>query len=176
MKSGYRSVTMDMVAAQAGVTKAAVYYHFKDKGSLFISTARSILSQARRATENILALRRPLRERLHEIASVVLALPLPFTSFDAMMHEAASDLSAEQLRQVRHQEQRVVRVVENAIVEAARAREIRTDDPALAAHAFLAMLRVGQMRDEKGAFRFPDTERTAERIISLLWEGVGPPS
>ncbi len=34
-KGGYRGVTMDMIAKEVGITKAALYYHFKDKSHLY---------------------------------------------------------------------------------------------------------------------------------------------
>jgi len=34
-KYGYTGVSMDTIAKKAGITKAAIYYHFKNKASLF---------------------------------------------------------------------------------------------------------------------------------------------
>ena len=34
-KGGYKGVTMDMIAKEVGITKAALYYHFKDKSHLY---------------------------------------------------------------------------------------------------------------------------------------------
>lgn len=34
-KYGYDGVSMDMIAKKAGITKAAIYYHFKSKSELF---------------------------------------------------------------------------------------------------------------------------------------------
>ncbi len=175
MEKGYRSVTIEMVAEAAGVTKPAVYYHFKDKSSLLVATTEAVFKEARRATGALLAAKGPLRQRLQRIAEVVLALPQPFTQFDTMMHEAATELSAEQLTQIREEEQAVYAVVEDAMAQAAESGEIVAPDPQLAAHAFLALLRLGQMRGEDGRHRFPDTTRTAQLLVSALWEGIGAP-
>ena len=34
-KYGYSGVSMDAIAKKAGISKAAIYYHFKNKASLF---------------------------------------------------------------------------------------------------------------------------------------------
>jgi AcrR family transcriptional regulator len=174
MARGYRAVTMDAVAKAAGVTKPAVYYHFKDKASILVAVARLVFSRARDGTTAILARPVPLRERLQAIARVVFALPHPFTVFDAMMHEVESELAPEQLAEIRAEERSLTALMERTILDAAAAGEIRTDDPVLAAHAFLALLRVGQARDPEGCRRFTDISATAERLVAIFWEGVGP--
>ena len=174
MDIGYRAVTMEMVADAAGVTKVSVYYHFKDKATLFVATAHALFARARSATEMLLAKDEPLRIRLRQIAVIVLSLPQPFTSFDAAMHEATADLSPEQIAGVRSEERGANAVIERAMRKAAEAGEICAPDPVLIAHAFLALLRVGQTRGEDGNPQFPDAERTAEALIKALWEGIGP--
>jgi len=174
MARGYRAVTMELVAEAAGVTKPAVYYHFKDKGSLLVAVAGLVFSRAQSATETVLAKATPLADRLREIAVIVLSLPQPFTAFDAMMHEAQGELAAEQMLEIHKAQRSVFQVIETTLVDAAARGEIRTDDPVLVAHAFLALLRVGQTRDERGERRFPDVTGTAGRLVAALWEGIEP--
>jgi TetR/AcrR family transcriptional repressor of mexJK operon len=174
MEQGYRATTMEAVAAAAGLSKPAVYYHFQDKGSLFVAAARLVLARATAATEAILAQARPLRDRLQAIAATVFSLPQPFTVFDAMMHEARSELRAGQIDAIRQAEDALARLVEAVLLRAAERGEIRSEDPVLVAHGFLALLRVGQARDDKGQRRFPDPERTAARVVGILWDGIDP--
>lgn len=174
MDKGYRAVTMDMVAEAAGLTKAAVYYHFRDKPSLMVQAVLAALGQARLGTEAVLAGPGTLRQRLEALAASVLRLPQPFSAFDAMLHEAEADLSPEQLGQIRAEEQRVAEVVETAIRAGAARGEVRADNPALVAHAFVSLLRAGQARLPDGAPRFPDTAGTAQVLVELLWEGIDP--
>lgn len=174
MDAGYRAVTMDMVGEPAGVTKATVYYHFPDKTSLFVATSEHVFSQARQASQRVLAQNGPLRSRLYEIARIVLGLPRPFTSFDVMLHEALAELSPEQLGQVRAAQHSVDAVIEQAFRDASSRGEIATVSPTLAAHAFIALLRLGQTRNEAGDLRFPEPEAAAAQVIALLWNGIAP--
>ncbi len=174
MDRGYRAVTVEMVAEAAGLTKAAVYYHFKDKATLLVEAARAVFAQARQATQAILTRPEPLRARLEAVAAIVLGLPQPFTAFDAMMQEAEADLAPEQLEAIRTEQERVAAVVEDAITEGARRGDIRADNPTLVAHAFIALLRVGQARRVDGTPRFSDARATAHTLMDLLWMGVSP--
>jgi len=176
MTYGYRSVTIDMVAEKAGLTKAAVYYHFRDKAALVVAASHHVFDQARRGTELILARPAPLRARLTAIAEVVLALPHPFTAYDTLVHEASFELSDEALREIRTAEQTVATIVEQAIIDAAAAGDLVTSHPVLVAHAFIALLRVGQTRTVDGRPRFPDIAATARVLVDTLWDGVGPAS
>lgn len=173
MDAGYRAVTIDMVAEAAGVTKAAVYYHFKDKASLFVATAHFVFDRAFAGTQALLARPEPLREQLVQIAEIVLLLPQPFTNFDAMMHEAKVELAPEQVTEVLRRQHQVEHLIEATLLEAAAEGTIRTDDPILAAHAFLALLRVGQALQDDGQKRFPDARRTGEFLVRILWDGIG---
>ncbi len=174
MDKGYRAVTMDMVADEAGLTKAAVYYHFRDKPSLMVAAVRATLNQARRGTEALLAGPGTLRERLEAVAGTVLRLPQPFSAFDAMLHEAESDLSPEQMVQVRADEQLVADAVAAAVRAGSARGEVRAVNPDLVAHAFVSLLRAGQARLPDGSPRFPDTGGTAEALVGLLWKGLDP--
>ena len=174
LERGYRAVSVETVAAAAGVTKAAVYYHFADKPSLMTEAARVTFARARQATEAVLARPLPLRQRLEAIATIVLGLPQSFTEFDTMMHEARADLSPAQIADILAQERSVSGLLEEAVADAAARGELRTEAPVLVAHAVLAMLRVGQARGADGNPLFPDHAATARALIALLWDGVGP--
>ena len=174
MEHGYRGVTMDMVADAAGLTKAAVYYHFHDKASLVVACMQRTFEGARRATEQILAQDRPLVERLEEMARVVLGLPQPFVAFNVLMHEAQSELSPEQVATLREAEASVTVPLEDEVRRALERGEIKVEDPLLLVHSFVAALRVGQSVGADGRPLFPDRRRTAQVLVSLFWRGVGP--
>jgi len=174
MVKGYHAVTMEMVAEASGVTKAAVYYHFADKGSLFVAATASALQRAHEATVAVLGRNETLRSRLEDIAAVVLSLPQPFIQFEALMREAEGELSPDQVERVLEDERRLEDAIGLAIRDAAERGEIRAPDPHLAVHAYLGLLRVGQSRDGRGRLRFPDARRAAHLLVGIFWEGVQP--
>ena len=43
MQEGFRGISMRQIAEAVGVTKAALYYHFKDKEELFVAIVEEYL-------------------------------------------------------------------------------------------------------------------------------------
>lgn len=72
--NGYEGVSMDQIAAAAGVSKLTVYSHFGDKDALFVEAARLYCEQKVPETFFEPAPNTPLRERLLEIAQTYLAM------------------------------------------------------------------------------------------------------
>lgn len=65
---GYERVSMDQIAAEAGVSKLTVYSHFGDKDSLFAEVVKSHCEQQLPTELFEFAPDMPLRDRLMEIA------------------------------------------------------------------------------------------------------------
>lgn len=175
MEYGYRGVTMEMVADAAGLTKAAVYYHFHDKASLVVAAMQRTFDMARTATQAILAQPKPLAERMEELAQIVLGLPQPFVAFGALMHEAQAELTPAQALVMREAEASVTRPLEEAVLQAVALGEVHAEDPLLLAHSFVAALRIGQSFTPEGLPLFPNHTRTARALVSLLWHGIDRP-
>ena len=172
LEYGYRGVTMEMVADAAGLTKAAVYYHFHDKASLVVASMQWTFELARSATEAILARPLPLAARLEVLAQAVLGLPQPFTSFGTLLHEAQAELSPDQMQALREAEASVTQPLERAILAAMADGEIQVEDPLLLVHSFVAALGVGQIVAQNGKPLFPDLPRTARMLVSVMFRGI----
>jgi AcrR family transcriptional regulator len=174
MEEGYSAVTMERVAERAGVTKAALYYHFPNKPALLVAGAEYVFRRARQETAQIMAWERPLRDRLIAVARIVLGLPPIFSRFEGMMSEAVRDLSSEQITAIRQAHQSVIAVVEGSIQDAAARGEIHPPDGLLAAHAYITLLTLGHVQNPEGRRLFPDPHKTAALIVDTLWRGIGP--
>jgi len=74
VEQGYDGVSMDQIAAAAGVSKLTVYSHFGDKDALFAASARAYCEQ--RLPPELFAAHPdvPLRERMLEIAQAFYAM------------------------------------------------------------------------------------------------------
>ncbi len=172
MELGYRAVTMGMVAERAGVTKAAVYYHFTDKAALLTEALVARFHQIGEATDRILARADPLRERLLALATMVLGMPEPLTRVEILVRVASPDLSEVQREAIRV----AIRAVDDSVIAAIRdgigRGEVRVLDPELLGRSFMTLMRVGGLRTQAGALRFPDPEGTARALVDMLWYGV----
>jgi TetR/AcrR family acrAB operon transcriptional repressor len=67
---GYNGTSIDRIAKSAGLTKGAIYYHFKDKEDLIFAAVKNRVSQfERRITEDLLPVEDP-RVTLRQVAEV----------------------------------------------------------------------------------------------------------
>lgn len=71
---GFDGVSMDQIAAAAGVSKLTVYSHFGDKETLFAAAARSFCEQQMPSSLFTLEPGTPVRERLLTIARAFYAM------------------------------------------------------------------------------------------------------
>ncbi len=69
---GYHATSIDRIAKAAGLTKGAVYYHFKDKEELLFAAVKDRISQfERRVTSDILPVQDPV-DALRRVTDVCL--------------------------------------------------------------------------------------------------------
>lgn len=69
---GYNGVSMSEIAQAAGITKAALYYHFADKESLFLEVIRTKTAGLAVDLERIMAQHADLETLLREVALFLL--------------------------------------------------------------------------------------------------------
>ncbi len=79
-KSGYESTSMSEIAKKAGMEKASLYYHFKDKDQLFAAVMESVWSKMaeylRKLTSDEKFMKKPSRYVLAYILSHILKMNL----------------------------------------------------------------------------------------------------
>lgn len=74
VQHGYGGVSMDQIAAEAGVSKLTVYSHYGDKDSLFAAAVQAHCERGMPTELFVPAPNVPLRVRLSEIAHAFLAM------------------------------------------------------------------------------------------------------
>ncbi len=174
MEHGYKGVSMEMVAARAGVTKAAIYYHFPDKPTLVVAVSEWIFARAASQTSKLLAENEPLHVRLQKVAEGFFHIPDPFVRFAIMMGEATSDLSPEQIATIRTHEAQIGNLLISTFEQSTAAHECRAIDPVFLAHSFIAFLNLGSAIDTEGKKKFPDPHAAAQSLVDLFWNGIRP--
>lgn len=69
-KYGYAATSIDRIAKAAGVTKGAVYYHFKDKEEMLLESVRNRISQFERRVVQEVEVAGPAGDALRELARI----------------------------------------------------------------------------------------------------------
>ncbi|PMC34426.1 TetR/AcrR family transcriptional regulator [Bacillus sp. UMB0899] len=167
---GYESVSMQQVAEASNVTKASVYYYFKDKATLFTKAVSSMFQRITTRVEELLQSSKGLKERLYEV--VLEHLKRPHVDFETLLQEASSSLSEDHIREIRESEQYIHQALEGIFKQAVENGEIVTTSPLLLAHAFsnVTMIRnKTELITEFGGY-----EKTAQALVDLFWTGIGP--
>ncbi len=170
MENGYESVSMNMVAQHSGVTKASVYYYFPTKNELFVACMVAVLVNVKQRIESILAQPGSFRERLVLISQNYLRVPQ--VHMDGMVEKLKHHLSEEQHERLNRHENALYEALEQGFADAVKDGEIHCDEPFLAAHLYVSMLKVGERRYSNNETLFESNEEAAAKIVAFLWRGI----
>ncbi|MFB9280107.1 TetR/AcrR family transcriptional regulator [Cohnella cellulosilytica] len=170
MELGYEPVSVNMIAARAGVTKASVYYYFDNKAVLFTAAVTQMMRRIRSVTERIIEANGTLRERLVQIALAKMTKLQAHIEFESLMREALASLSEEQKAEIREAEHGIHEALAAEFARAMADGELAKGHPMLLSHAFSALLMVGS-RERIGDEAFAP-ERLATAVADLFLHGA----
>jgi AcrR family transcriptional regulator len=121
---GYKRVALEQIAAEAGISRAALYLHFKNKEAIFRALARQVHERAQAAVEDAAARPGTLDAQLEAILQAKLG------QFFALVHDTphAAEILDEKSRLcgdlTEEFRKRFLRVLRDAIVAAGERGEI----------------------------------------------------
>jgi AcrR family transcriptional regulator len=170
MEKGYESVSMNEVAKQTGVTKATVYYYFPTKTDLFVASMIEVLSRVDERIRVLLEQPGSFYNRLIHVATNYLKVPQ--VHMDGMLEKVKHHLTIEQHQQLIAHENALFQRLQEGFNSASKNDEIVCDNPVLAAHIFVSMLKVGERKYTDDEKLFASPEEAAEGIVSFLWRGI----
>ena len=137
----YETVTMEAVAARAGVSKMTLYSHFADKETIFETVVREMSDEMMSAISGPDQGEAPLRERLNRIGIAFLTVVLD-ASVRMIRHTLSASLHADQALARRFYDAGPgrTRLALSAIIEGAAARgELTIDSPEWAADDLISL-------------------------------------
>ncbi|WP_226668963.1 TetR/AcrR family transcriptional regulator [Metabacillus litoralis] len=170
MTYGYEVVSMQQVADASNVTKASVYYYFKDKATLFTTAVSSMFQRITKRVEELLNSSKGLENRLYKVT--LEHLQRPHVDFETLLQEASSSLTEDHIREIRASEKEIHKALENIFKQAMENGEIVTTSPLLLAHAFSTVTMIKNKTElitELGGY-----EKTAQSLVDLFWTGIAP--
>ncbi|MDM5193669.1 TetR/AcrR family transcriptional regulator [Bacillus hominis] len=171
LTQNYQVVSMDEVAKECGVTKATVYYYYSTKADLFTATMIQMMIRIRENMDQILSTNKALEARLLDFAKVYLHATMDI-DMKNFMKDAKLSLSEEQLKQLKNAEDNMYKVLEKALDNAINLGEIPKGNPKFSAHAFVALLSMGNFKDENHNPITANIDELAKEIVSFYWNGL----
>ncbi|MFD9626641.1 TetR/AcrR family transcriptional regulator [Peribacillus muralis] len=170
MTYGYDGVSMEQVADASNVTKASVYYYFKNKATLFSIAVSSMFRRIKEQTDKLLHSSKGLKHRLYEVTFE--HLKRPHIDFETLLQEASLSLTEEHIQEIRTAENEVHQALENIFKQAMENGEIVVSNSLLLAHAFSTVTMIRNKRELITELGGP--EKTSQALVDLFWVGIGP--
>ncbi|MFH1349327.1 MAG: TetR/AcrR family transcriptional regulator [Pseudomonadota bacterium] len=171
-KKGYDRATLQDIADRVGITKAALYYYFKNKHDLLYEVIGTLVDKGIRELTNIVERPVSIEEKIH------LAFEEHFSSYESsfphygvLLHEKLTLLPSDIERQMKEKTRRYLSLWEQLIMEGVKGAELRDDlPPKLMVWAAMGMSNwVYKWASPKGRFRFQEIARF---FSSIFLEGT----
>ena len=170
---GYKSVSIRDIAQACGVTNAAIYYHFKNKESLFAEVlenhAGRLSDHMRRAAAGETDIREQVVAMLTEYATLAAHRRSPLFT---LRHKSAG-LDREQARQ---QHARLIGVIlmpiETALNQAVESRELRPLPEEYSAASLLLGMLHGMFQHRRMCCHAIVSPEDVRIIVDIFWNGM----
>ncbi len=174
---GYKRVSLEQIAQETGISRAALYLHFRNKEDLFRALARQLLERAQAEAEEAAARPAPLAARLSAI------LEAKIVRIHELIHDSphAAEILDENSRQCGDLgeafRKRFLRLVRGAFAAADAAGEIRLRSAGLEAGEAAELLvdaAKGLERRGAGGANPARYRRRLARLVELFVAGISP--
>ncbi|MGA7671747.1 MAG: TetR/AcrR family transcriptional regulator [Nitrolancea sp.] len=172
---GYSEVSMQQIADAVGMTKAALYYHFRDKDDLFASVVVREMSQQRESIEREIEREDSLDRTVERIARLYFDQLSPDSL--RMMTDFKSHVPESRHEEVHAELENFVTSITTLFNRAADRHEIRDIQPRMAAFLFFHTLvgyLINSVRDPQ-ITPASDPEAAAKLVASVVLHGIAAP-
>lgn len=164
---------MREIAEACQLSKAAIYYHFKNKEDLFIENLRQALEELGRTVEQASGEGADCRERMTNIASAYLDMVMRKKSLVRLAAEMMGELGAETEEVVISYHRQIPGLIESVLADGVANREFKPVDVSFAALCFIGILNAFMIeRIWGGAAKASTDEDVVERVVDLLFYGI----
>jgi AcrR family transcriptional regulator len=138
---GYHGLAMRQISEAVGVSKAALYYHFKDKEELFVAILSSNLNEIENAIDHIQSGQAPYRDQIILFVEYVLNQPAEQRAIIRLGSQEIAQLGAtarQKFDETYHE--KFIGKLQNIFQSGVNNGEFRPIDPAIATWALLGMM------------------------------------
>ena len=170
---GYAETSMQEIADSVGMTKPALYYHFKDKQDLLLAVLSREIELGHKAFVSILSSRKSLAERLQEGA--VWTFSRIKGDLGRLMNDMHRMLPADRVMEFKSKHSMPVDMVCAMLNEAKKSGELTSDvDPKILSQLYIGMI-FGQLAMQNSEeLQNLDAERLGKIVAQVFLEGACP--
>lgn len=174
IQQGYHGLSMRQIAEALGVSKAALYYYFRDKEELFLAILDSYLDEMEAALRFIQLEQDGARQRIRAMVDMILLQPAEQRALIRLSSQEMAQLSLparQAFDQAYHQ--KFIDPIRKIFSEGIQRGELRPVDPNVAAWALLGMMY---------PYFYPvhssdllTSEKAAEHLTQIFLDGMAQP-
>ena len=170
-RRGYAAVSLGEIAAEVGVSKAALYHHFSSKDALFAAVMRETLLAIGGAIRRTADAPGEVAEKLRLLIEIALLRVPMEADMGSMMRDAEEHLPAELRREIAEAEGALWDAMEGLMRQGVERGELKGHEPRILAHAFWELLGgfVGRRAREAGLAGRPDV---ADAVADIFLTGA----
>ncbi len=171
IQQGYHGLAMQRISDALGVTKAALYYHFKDKEELFLAVLTDYLDEMETALDQIMAKPATCREKTEDFMEYVLVQPAEQRAIIRLASQEMSQLSAPARKTFeRVYRKKFIGKVEAILTSGMERGEFKRIRPEVATWTLLGMMYPYFYPTNAGSSGLSD--ETIQQILSVFLDGV----
>ena len=174
IEHGYHGLSMRQIAAAVGVTKPALYYHFKDKESLFLAILETYLAKIEKLLDEIFTTDASSHQQIRLLVERILHQPTDQRAVIRLASQEMAHLSADaRIAFGESYHNRFIGRIQT-MVEAGMARgELRQGNPQVATWTLLGMLYPYFYPVHSNHVVLSD--EAIDQLVSIYLEGVSSP-
>jgi AcrR family transcriptional regulator len=171
---GYHGLSMRQIAEAVGVTKAALYYHFKDKETLFLAILVTYLEKVEELIHQVQAEGDTCRERIRLLVQHILRQPAEQRAVIRLASQEIVQVSAaarQAFRVTYHKE--FIDIIQAMMEAGIASGELRPMDPHLATWTLLGMIHPYLYPADSDDVELSD--EAIEQMVTIYLDGVAMP-
>lgn len=167
----YDDVTMSGIAREAGMTKGAIYHHFKSKKELFLKMMVRYLTQLEIVLHQAVQGEGTARQRLADLTTLYLQMPLHEQQLIQLVRRDNSRFTgAERTTLVRAYQNALPNQIERILHDGIAAGEMIAGDARLLAWQYVAVVEVSLSEYARQQFTSP--QKMAANTVNVFFDGV----
>jgi len=171
---GYHGLSMRQIAEALGVTKAALYYHFKDKETLFLAVLAAYLEKVEEVILQVQTEGHTCRQRIRLLVHRLLMQPAERRAVIRLASQEIAQVSpaARQAFWGTYHE-KFIDLIQAILAEGISSGELRPVDPHLATWALLGMMHPYLYPAYADEVRLSET--VMEQMLTIYLDGISRP-
>ena len=173
-KKGFRGVTVDQIAEEAGLAKGTLYQYYSSKQEIYLAALRHGVAELMEQTQQKVEAARGIRLKLEAFIRTRLNYMEENRDFFGVYHAEFGNIThlASMNKEFRVLYQRQLQFLESVLQDARRSGEIRSVSIKTAATMIYEGTRGLMLRRMLG-WSNTTVEQDIESLVSILWKGIG---